>query len=51
MVNRNDAAVIATGVGGTVVYRNGRFCEGYGTTLKSGRFLGADASQTAKALA
>jgi N-acyl-D-aspartate/D-glutamate deacylase len=51
MVNRNDAAVIATGVGGTVVYRNGQFCEGYGTTLKSGRFLGAGAGQTAKALA
>ena len=51
MVNRNDAAVVATGVGGTVVYRNGQFCEGYGTTMKSGRFLGADAGQTAKALA
>jgi N-acyl-D-aspartate/D-glutamate deacylase len=51
MVNRNDAAVVATGVGGTVVYRNGQFCEGYGTTLKSGRFIGADAGQSAKALA
>ena len=51
MVNRNDAAIVATGVGGTVVYRNGQFCEGYGTTVKSGRFIGADASQTAKALA
>jgi N-acyl-D-aspartate/D-glutamate deacylase len=51
MVNLNDASVIATGVGGTVVYRNGQFCEGYGTTLKSGRFLGAGAGQTAKALA
>lgn len=45
MVNRNDAAVVATGVGGTVVFRNGEFCEGYGTTVKSGRFLRADAGQ------
>ncbi len=51
MVNRNDAAVVATGVNGTVVFRNGQFCEGYGTTVKSGRFLGADADQTAKVLA
>ena len=41
MVNRNDDAVVATGVGGTVVFRNGQFCEGYGTTVKSGRFLRA----------
>lgn len=41
MVNRNDDAVVATGVGGTVVFRNGEFCEGYGTTVKSGRFLRA----------
>ena len=39
MVNRNDAAVVATGVNGAVVYRNGDFCDGYGTTAKSGRFL------------
>ena len=39
MVNRNDAAVVATGVNGAVVYRNGDFCEGYGTTAKSCRFL------------
>jgi N-acyl-D-aspartate/D-glutamate deacylase len=51
MVNRNDAAVVATGVNGTVVYRNGQFCEGYGTTVKSGRFLPAGAGQTTKALA
>jgi N-acyl-D-aspartate/D-glutamate deacylase len=51
MVNRNDAAVVATGVNGTVVFRNGEFCDGYGTTVKSGRFLRADAGQTAKALA
>jgi N-acyl-D-aspartate/D-glutamate deacylase len=41
MVNRNDAAVVATGVNGAVVYRGGQFCEGYGTTAKSGRFLRA----------
>lgn len=41
MVNRNDDAVVATGVGGTVVFRNGRFCDGYGTTVHSGRFLRA----------
>ncbi|AEF34906.1 MULTISPECIES: N-acyl-D-amino-acid deacylase family protein [Mycolicibacter] len=41
MVNRNDDAVVATGVGGTVVFRNGQFRDGYGTTVKSGRFLRA----------
>lgn len=41
MVNRNDDAVVATGVGGTVVFRDGQFCDGYGTTRKSGRFLRA----------
>jgi N-acyl-D-aspartate/D-glutamate deacylase len=41
MVNRNDAAVVATAVGGTVVYRNGEFRDGYGETTKSGRFLPA----------
>jgi N-acyl-D-aspartate/D-glutamate deacylase len=45
MVNRNDDAVIATGVGGAVVYRNGVFRDGYGTTAKSGRFLRAGTSQ------
>lgn len=45
MVNRNDAAVVATGVGGTVVFRNGEFRDGYGTTVKSGRFLRADTRQ------
>jgi N-acyl-D-aspartate/D-glutamate deacylase len=48
MVNRNDAAVVATGVNGAVVYRNGRFCDGYGTTAKSGHFLRADASRLTK---
>jgi N-acyl-D-aspartate/D-glutamate deacylase len=51
MVNRNDAVVVATAVNGTVVFRNGQFCEGYGSTVKSGRFLRADARQPAKALA
>jgi N-acyl-D-aspartate/D-glutamate deacylase len=45
MVNRNDAAVVATAVGGAVVFRNGEFCDGYGTTAKSGRFLRAGARQ------
>jgi N-acyl-D-aspartate/D-glutamate deacylase len=43
MVNRNDAAVVATGVNGGIVYRNGQFGEGYGKTIKSGRFLRAGA--------
>ncbi|MGV0624742.1 amidohydrolase family protein [Mycolicibacter minnesotensis] len=41
MVNRNDAAVVATGVAGTVVFRDGQFRDGYGTTVRSGRFLRA----------
>lgn len=41
MVNRNDAAVVATGVGGAVVFRNGQFRAGYGQTVKSGRYLRA----------
>jgi N-acyl-D-aspartate/D-glutamate deacylase len=48
MVNRNDAAVVATGVNGEVVYRNGEFREGYGTTAKSGRFLKAGVGQRVK---
>ena len=51
MVNRNDAAVVATAVNGAVVFRNGQFRDGYGTTVKSGRFLRAGAAQPAKALA
>ena len=39
MVNRNDAAVVATGVNGAVVFREGEFRDGYGKTVKSGRFL------------
>jgi N-acyl-D-aspartate/D-glutamate deacylase len=48
MVNRNEAAVVATGVNGTVVYRTGEFCDGYGTTLKAGHFLRADAGHLTK---
>ena len=36
MVNRNDAAVVATGVGGAVVFRNGEFRDGYGKTVQVG---------------
>ncbi len=48
MVNRNDAAIVATGVNGTVVFRDGEFSDGYGTTAKSGRYLRAGAAQLAK---
>lgn len=45
MVNRNDATVVATGVNGAVVFRGGecggQFREGYGQTVKSGRYLRA----------
>lgn len=41
MVNRNDQAVVATGVGGSVVFRAGKFRDGYGQTVKSGRYLRA----------
>ena len=51
IVNRNDAAVVATGVGGAVVYRNREFRDGYGTTAKSGRFLKAGARSSQKRLA
>jgi len=46
MVNRNDATVVATAVGGAVVYRNGEFRDGYGKTVKSGRFLRAGVSHS-----
>ena len=39
MVNRNDAAITATVVAGTVVWRDGAFVEGYGRTVGPGRFL------------
>lgn len=41
MVNRNDAAVVATAVNGHVVYRNGEFREGYGKITRTGRFIKA----------
>ncbi|OCB09885.1 N-acyl-D-amino-acid deacylase family protein [Mycobacterium intracellulare] len=41
MVNRNDHAVVATGVGGVVVFGGGRFRDGYGQTVTSGRYLRA----------
>jgi N-acyl-D-aspartate/D-glutamate deacylase len=41
MVNRNDDAVVATGVAGEIVFRDGRFRDGYGHTMKSGRYLRA----------
>jgi N-acyl-D-aspartate/D-glutamate deacylase len=46
MVNRNDAAVVATGVGGAIVFRDGQFREGYGKTVKSGRYLRAGAGHS-----
>ncbi|BBX19492.1 hypothetical protein CRI77_14620 [Mycolicibacterium duvalii] len=39
MVNRNDCAVVATAVAGTVVFRDGEFVEGYGETVGTGRYL------------
>jgi len=51
MVNRNDAAIVATGVNGTVVFRDGQFCDGYATTVKTGRFLRAGVGNAVKALA
>ncbi|PVB25944.1 N-acyl-D-amino-acid deacylase family protein [Mycobacteroides abscessus] len=41
MVNRNDKAVAATIINGRVVYRNGVFSDGFGTTWSTGRFLPA----------
>jgi N-acyl-D-aspartate/D-glutamate deacylase len=45
MVNRNDAAVVATGVNGAIVFREGQFRDGYGKTVKSGRYLRAATGQ------
>lgn len=39
MVNRSDGAVAAVCVGGTVVFRDGKFVPGYGVTCRTGRFL------------
>lgn len=41
MVRRNDRAVRATIVAGEVVFEEGRFIDGYGTTRRTGRFLRA----------
>ena len=41
MVNRNDDAVVATGVNGAVVFEKGQFRDGYGQTVKSGSYLRA----------
>jgi len=48
MVNRNDQTVVATGVGGAVVFRAGHFRDGYGQTVKSGRYLRAGERQPAQ---
>ncbi len=45
MVRRNDAAVDATGVAGSVVYRRGEFALGFGTTKRTGQFLRAGRQQ------
>jgi N-acyl-D-aspartate/D-glutamate deacylase len=44
MVNRNDKAVAATIVAGHVLYENGTFAEGFGTTIHAGKFLQANNS-------
>ena len=41
MVNRNDAAVAATIVGGHVLYEYGTFADGFGATIHAGKFLQA----------
>lgn len=43
MVNRSDDAVMATAVNGAVVFRDGQFRDGYGESVKSGRYLRAGA--------
>jgi N-acyl-D-aspartate/D-glutamate deacylase len=39
MVNRSDRAVVATLIGGRIVYRDGAYVPGYGASLRTGRFL------------
>src|SRR6185312_7149693 len=39
MVNRNDRAVTAAVVGGNIVYADGQFAPGFGTTMHAGKFL------------
>lgn len=41
MVNRNEGAISATIVNGHVVYQDGEFADGFGTTLHAGTFLRA----------
>ncbi|HEY6557565.1 MAG TPA: amidohydrolase family protein [Polyangiaceae bacterium] len=41
MVNRNDGAVLATLIGGEIVFRCGNFLDGYPAELGRGRFLRA----------
>jgi N-acyl-D-aspartate/D-glutamate deacylase len=41
MVNRSDRAVVATIVGGRLVFEQGAFVPGYGESFRSGRFLRA----------
>jgi N-acyl-D-aspartate/D-glutamate deacylase len=43
MVNRSDRAVVATLIGGRVVFERGAFMPGYGATLRTGAFLRAAA--------
>ncbi|NOS24400.1 hypothetical protein HGK65_06295, partial [Mycobacteroides abscessus] len=40
-VCRNDNAIASTIVGGQQVYSYGTFVEGFGSTVKAGRFLAA----------
>lgn len=47
MVNRNDDTVVATGVNGRLVFSAGEFRDGYGTTVRSGRYLRAGAPRPA----
>jgi N-acyl-D-aspartate/D-glutamate deacylase len=49
MVNRNDRAVTATVVGGHIVYVDGVFSSGFGSTLRAGTFLRS--TQPVRALA
>ena len=42
MVRRNDRAVTATFIGGDLVFEGGSFSPGYGTTRRTGMFLGAN---------
>jgi N-acyl-D-aspartate/D-glutamate deacylase len=45
MVNRNDSAVLATVIGGEIVYREGQFAEGYPKRAGRGRFLRSGSRQ------